>query len=149
MSAHPRFCRTRFNKHDPVAKEVVKSLMEQMGYIIVNEDECYSSHDFVAEKNSTFYKVEVEQKMGWKYDEFPYSTLSVSHRKHTSRADLFFEVNARGTAVMSCPMSVVLSSPVIRKNTCLGTIAEPFFDVPISTMRFFYFTDGVWTEEFM
>jgi hypothetical protein len=141
------FSRELFDKHDDFAKVVVHSLVKQIGYEVTDITEAYGSHDFVMEREEKPYKVEVEQKMGWKTDLFPYSTLSVSHRKHTSKADLFFEVNSRGTAVAMCPMSVVLSSPVIRKNTRFGTVNEPFYDVPISKMRFFYLEDGVWMED--
>ena len=141
------FSKELYAKHDGPAKVVTKSLLKQMGYEIVDETEAYGSHDFIVSRNGKETRVEVEQKTSWTHDMFPYSTLSVSYRKHTSRADLLFEVNAKGTAVAMCPMSVVLSSQVIRKNTCLGTVNEPFYDVPISMMRFFYLTDGVWYEE--
>ena len=141
------FTRELFDRHDDFAKIVVHSLVKQMGYEVTDTAEAYGSHDFVMTKEEKPYKVGVEQKMGWKQDLFPYSTLSVSHRKHTSKADLFFEVNSKGTAVAMCPMSVVLSSPVIRKNTSLGTVNEPFYSIPISNLRFFYLEDGVWMED--
>jgi len=141
------FSKELFNKHDDVAKLVVSSLVKQQGYSIVDTTEAYGSHDFIMEKNGVLYKVEVEQKTGWTTKRFPFTTLSVSHRKCTSRADVFFEVNATGTAVLMCPMAVVLSSPVIRKNTKLGTIQEPFYDVPLFLLRSFDVEDGVWFED--
>ena len=141
------FTRELLNRHDPPAKKTVQSLLNQMGYKVINEDEAYGSHDFIVEKNGNEYKVEVEQKMAWKNLAFPYSTLDVSHRKHTSKADLFFEVSSNCRAVAGCPMETVLRSPVIRKNTCLGTVNEPFFSVPIEKFKIYFIEDNVWYEE--
>lgn len=142
------FSKELYDKHDEYTKTVVHSLVKQAGFEVTDTTEAYGSHDFVMSKNGKPYKVEVEQKMGWIHDLFPYSTHDVSHRKHTSQADYFFQVNARGTAVAMCPMVSVLSSPVIHKNTKYGTVNEPFYRVPTSKMRYFYLTDGVWYEEF-
>ena len=141
------FSRELFAKHDATAKIVVQSLLHQQGYTITDETECYGSHDFIATIHDIDYKIEVEQKTAWKQDHFPFLTHDVSCRKRTSNADLFYQINARGTAVMMCPMSIVKSSPVYHKDTCLGTIAEPFFAVPISDVRYFYFEDGDWFED--
>jgi hypothetical protein len=135
-----------FAKHDGVAKEVVKSLLTQMGYTVINEDEAYSSHDFIVAKEGVESKVEVEQKTAWKYEMFPFATHNVSYRKVKSNADLFFQISANEKYVAMCPMSVVKASPIKRINTCLGTSNEPFFDVPCSAMRYFSFEDGVWYE---
>lgn len=140
------FTRALFNRHDTPAKEVVKSLLIQQGYAVVNEDEAYGSHDFIVSKDGVELKVEVEQKMAWKYATFPFSTHNVSHRKAKSNADLFFQISANEKYVAMCPMSVVKSSPVKRINTCLGTTNEPFFDVPCSAMRYFTFVNGIWED---
>ena len=142
------FSKNLFDAHDKFAKDVVKSLLEQTGTLVVDETEAYGSHDFIVSRNGKETKIEVERKMGWKQDAFPFSTHDIPHRKKTSKADLFFQVNARGTAVMMCPMSDVLSSPVVHKNTCFGTINEPFFAVPISKVRYYFLEDGVWYEEY-
>jgi hypothetical protein len=142
-----RIAKEEFAENDMFAKEVVFSWIKQVGGKVINEDEAYYSHDFIAEIGGKEQKVEVERKKGWRHHTFPFSTLSVPHRKHTSRADLFFEVNYGGTAMAMCPMSVIQSSPVIRKNTKYGTINEPFYDVPISKFRFYYLEDGVWMED--
>lgn len=141
------FSKELFDRHDKFAKEVVQSLMKALGYEITDEAEAYGSHDFIVSKGNKEFKVEVEQKMGWKQDEFPYTTHDVPCRKRTSKADLFFQINARGTAVMMCPMRTVISSPVVHKNTCLGTVNEPFFAVPVSQVRYYYVEDGQWFED--
>ena len=45
------FTRERFNRYDPPAKEASKSLLTQMGYVVVDEREAYGSHDFIVELN--------------------------------------------------------------------------------------------------
>lgn len=142
------FTKELMDRHDPPAKKTVQSLLNQMGYKVTNEDEAYGSHDFIVEKDGNEYKVEVEQKTAWKNLAFPYSTLDVAYRKHTSKADLFFEVSSNCRAVAGCPMRTVLGSPVIRKNTCLGTVNEPFFSVPIEKFKFYDLEDGTWYESF-
>lgn len=148
MYNHRRtFTKQLFDTHDKYAKDVVQSLMKAMGYTITDETEAYGSHDYIVAKDGKESKVEVEQKMGWKFDAFPFSTHDVSCRKRTSKADLFFQVNARGTALMMCPMSMVISSPVVCKNTRLGTLNEPFFAVPTDKVRYFFIEDGKWYED--
>jgi hypothetical protein len=141
------FTRELFNQHDTPVKEAVKELLIQMGYIIVNEDEAYGSHDFIASLNGVEKKVEVERKNAWKYLHFPFSTHDVSCRKKTSNADMFFQSNSNCSVLAYCPMSTVKESPVYRKNTCLGSINEPFFAVPISNVKYYYYEDGCWTED--
>jgi hypothetical protein len=140
------FSRELFNKHDQPAKEVAKSLLIQMGYNVVNEDEAYGSHDFIVAKDGTELKVEVEQKMAWKTRLFPFRTHNVSHRKVKSNADIFIQVSANEKYVAMCPMSVVKASPVKHIDTCLGTTNEPFFDVPVSAMDYFAFSNGEWVS---
>lgn len=152
MCRHPQFSRDMFEAYDEPAKIIAKSYLQQIGYTIVDETEAYSSHDFIVEKDGIQKKVEVEMKCSWKYDVFPYSTHDVSYRKNTSNADLFIQTNARGTAIAVCNMSVVLNSPVVRKNCKLSdgrmTYNEPFFAVPISNVRYYYLTDGLWYEDY-
>lgn len=144
----PTFTHALYRKYDNPAKEVGKSLLSQLGYTTVNEEEGYGSHDFIVEKNGQEQKVEVEMKTAWIYEMFPFDSHRVSHRKHTSCADIFIQVSKNGCYAAMCPMSVVKSSPVVRTNTYFGTVNEPFFDVPTSAMRYFLFQDGVWYETF-
>lgn len=142
------FSKELFDRHDQFAKDTVHSLVTAMNWELIDDTEAYGDYDRIYNAKGQECKVEVEQKMGWVHHMFPFNTLSVSHRKNTSKADLLFEVNAKGTAILMCPMSDVLSSPVIRKNTRMGTVNEPFYDVPISKCRFFVLEDGRWFEEF-
>ena len=142
------FTHALYDRHDGPAKECVKSLLTQLGYTIVNEDEGYGSHDLIVAKNGTEYKVEVEQKNAWVYQQFPFSSHHVSHRKNTSCADLFFQVSKNCRYIAMCPMAIVKSSPVVRTNTSLGTINEPFFDVPASAMKYYDLEDGCWYETY-
>lgn len=141
------FSKELFDRHDQFAKDIVHSLLTAMKWVLVDDTEAYGSHDRIYAVKGEDVKVEVEQKMGWKYDEFPFSTHDVSCRKRTSKADYFFQVNARGTAVMMCPMSMVTSSPVVYKNTKFGTMNEPFFAVPTTDVRYFFVEDGQWFED--
>lgn len=142
------FTRELYNRHDNVAKMIGKSLLTQLKYQVINEEEGYGSHDFIVSKNDEPFKVEVEQKNAWINEIFPFPSHRVSHRKQTSKADIFIQVSKSGNYVAMCPMSVVLNSPVVRTNTSLGTVNEPFFDVPCSAMRYFVLEDGVWYETF-
>jgi hypothetical protein len=145
--SHPKFSRALFEKHDQPAKEVGKSLLKQMGYTITDETEAYGSHDFIVEKGGKEFKVEVEQKMGWRTRLFPFSTHHVSFRKNTSCADIFIQISANEKYVAMCPMSVVKTSPVVRKDTCFGTVQEPYFSVSVSNMQYYTWEDGAWYEE--
>jgi Holliday junction resolvase-like predicted endonuclease len=151
MCRHPCFTREFFNAYDEPAKVIAKSYLRQAGYTVVDETEAYGSHDFIVERDGIRKKVEVEMKLGWKGDVFQYSTHDVSCRKKTSNADLFIQTNARGTAIAVCDMSVVLCSPVVLKNCRLSdgrmTFNEPFFAVPISQVRYYFYQDNSWYEE--
>lgn len=138
------FTHALMRKHDPFAKEVSADLLRQMGYVVEFDPEAYGSHDFLATLKDKTYKVEVEQKNGWEFRQFPFRTHRVSHRKHTSQADLFLQVSKNGKYIAMCPMSVVLASPVVLRDTCFGTKDEPFFDVPTSAMTYYDCEDGTW-----
>lgn len=140
------FTQELYRLHDNPAKQVGKSLLTQMGYTVINEDEGYGSHDFIVEKDGKQFKVEVEQKNAWVYRKFGFNTHRVSHRKVTSKADIFLQISKNGNYVAMCPMSVVKSSRVVRTNTYLGTVNEPFFDVPASAMKYYDLEDNVWYE---
>jgi hypothetical protein len=141
------FTRDRYNRYDTPAKEASKSLLTQMGYEVVDEREGYGSHDFIVAKGGKEFKVEAEMKTCWEFRQFPYRTHRVSHRKHTSRADLFLQVSKNGKYIALCPMSAVLGSPVVLRDTCFGTKDEPFFDVATSAMKYYECDGGVWYEE--
>lgn len=141
------FSRALFDKHDQPAKEVGKSLLQQLGYNVIDETEAYGSHDFIVEKGGREFKVEVEQKMAWKYRRFPFASHHVSYRKNKSCADIFIQISANEKYLAMCPMSVVKTSPVVRKDTCLGTYNEPYFSVPITEMQYYTFEEGAWYEE--
>ena len=143
-----RIAKQEFAENDRFAKDTVFSWIRQVGGKILNEDEAYYSHDFIAEIGGKVVKVEVERKKsGWSEDLFTWDTHDVPYRKTTSNADLFFQINQRGTAMMMCPMSEVKASPVKRKNTKYGTVNEPFFAVPVSKVRYYYLEDSVWYED--
>jgi hypothetical protein len=57
------------------------------------------------------------------------------------------QVSKNGKYIAVCPMSVVLASPVVLRDTCFGTKDEPFFDVPTSAMKYYEYDAGVWYEE--
>jgi len=145
------FTKERFNLHDPPTKVAVQSLLKQIGYTITNEDEAYGSHDFIVEKDGLPKKVEVEHKTFWRNQSLPDKMIreghDISHRKLSSKSDMFFQVNLPFTAMAYCPMSVVHKYPVIKKDTCWGTKDEPFFRVPVSEMKYYYLQDGEWYEE--
>jgi hypothetical protein len=141
------FTRALYNRYDAPAKEAGKSLLTQLGYVVVDEREGYGSHDFIVAKNGKEFKVEAEQKNGWEFRQFPFKTHRVSHRKHTSQSDIFLQVSKNGKYIAMCPMAVVLSSPVVLRDTCFGTKDEPFFDVPISAMKYYDYDGGSWYEE--
>ena len=141
-----KFSRARYEKYDAYAKEVGKSLLIQMGYTVTDEREGYKSHDFIVELGGKAFKVEVEQKNGWEFRQFPFRTHRVSHRKYTSQADLFLQVSKNGKYIAMCPMASVLRSPVVLRDTCFGTKDEPFFDVPTSAMRYYESDESIWYE---
>jgi hypothetical protein len=150
-SVHPyphvrTFTKALMKKHDPFAKQVCADLLTQMGYAVEFDPEAYGSHDFLATLKGKTFKVEVEQKNGWEFRQFPFRTHRVSHRKNTSQADLFLQVSKNGKYIAMCPMSAVLGSPVVLRDTCFGTKDEPFFDVPTSAMKYYDCEDGVWYE---
>lgn len=140
------FNKDRFAKYDPYAKEVGADLLRQMGYEVEFDPEAYGSHDFLARLGDRVFKIEVEMKTCWEFRQFPFRTHRVSHRKHTSKADLFLQISKNGKYVAMCPMSAVLASPVVLRDTCFGTKDEPFFDVPISAMKYYDCEDGIWYE---
>jgi hypothetical protein len=98
------------------------------------------------EKNGKQCLIEAEVTEKWTRTAFPYTFMSVPHRKKDSNADYYVRVNAHGNALFFCPMKEVLAMPVITKNTSY-TINERFFNVPVSTLTLYYLEDGVWYSD--
>jgi len=147
------FSRDLLNKYDQPGKEVAKSYVAAAGWKVVDETEAYGSHDFIIEdKNGKQVKVEVEVKTSWGRIDFPFFTHHVAHRKATSKADVFIQVNRLGNAIAVCPMSVVHKSPIVKKDCLLTdgqfTVNEPFFDVPACRMMYFFIDEkGQWRQK--
>lgn len=142
-----------FNEYDGRGKEVAKSYVLAAGWKIVDETEAYGSHDFIIDDGKgKQMKVEVEVKNSWGRIDFPFVTHHVSHRKSTSKADLFIQVNRPGTAIAVCSMKYVHKCPVVKKSCMLPdgqrTEDEPFYEVPSCRMIYFFKDDaGQWRQK--
>jgi Holliday junction resolvase-like predicted endonuclease len=142
----PKFSQSDYDKYDEVGKATAQDFLKSQGYTIPqNQREAYKSHDFIARKDGKDIKVEVEVCPAWIH-EFPYKIRSVPCRKIDSNAELYIVVNSRGDAVMYCSMTVVKSSPKIRKDTTRSQ-DELFFNVPCSSFRFFSKNSFLWNEK--
>lgn len=147
---HPEFSRELYNQYDTFGKQIVKSFFGQAGYVVADEDEGYSSHDIVFEKDGKQRRVEVEITNCWKYGMFPFPSHHISCRKRLSRADTFVQCNNKGTAIAVCDMSVVLNGSIVKKNCRMPdgrmTCNEPFFSVPVEKMKYYFYEDGEWWQ---
>ena len=138
-------------RFDGTGKDVAKSYVTAAGWEVVESPEAYGAWDLVIKKGEEVKTIEVEVKTSWGRIDFPFMTHHVSHRKGTSKADLFIQVNRQGNAIAVCPMKVVHKSPIVRKDCVLPdgqrTTDEPFFEVPSCRMTYF-FTDekGQWRQ---
>ena len=142
-----------FNEYDGRGKDVAKSYVVAAGWKVVDETEAYGDWDFIIDDGKgKQMKVEVEVKTSWGRIDFPFATHHVSHRKCTSKADLFIQVNRQGTAIAVCSMKYVQKCPVIRKDCVTPdgqrTNDEPFFEVPSCRMIYFFKDDaGQWRQK--
>lgn len=147
------FTHELLNTYDNKGKEVAKSYVVAAGWKVVDETEAYGSHDFIIEDGKgKQMKVEVEVKNSWSRIDFPFVTHHVSHRKSTSKADLFIQVNRPGTAIAVCSMKYVQKCPITHKSCVLPdgqrTEDEPFFTVPSCRMHYFFKDDaGQWRQK--
>lgn len=131
----PKFDRTLYNKHDTPAKNKAKNFFKQLGYGVVPEVlEYYSKYDFELTNNQS---VEVEVKVCWYTQHFPFNTMDVAGRKINSKADWFVQFNCDYTALAICPMKSVHKSEQYRKDTKYST-DEVFFAVNKSEIDFYH-----------
>ena len=145
------FNRGLLEKFDGPGKEVAVSYIEAAGWKVVEGPEAYGAYDLVIKKGDEVKTVEVEVKTSWGRIDFPFVTHHVAHRKGTSKADLFVQVNRLGNAIAVCPMSVVHKSPIVKKDCLLPdgqyTVNEPFFEVPSCRMTYFFRDEkGQWRQ---
>lgn len=140
------FSRSLYNTYDVLGKDTAQNFFRQQGYTITDTSEAYGSHDFIMERDGKSVKVEVEVKRGWKTLHFPFPTHDVPHRKHTSKADIFVQVNHNGSALAYCPMAAVKASKTYVKNTCY-TRNERFFAVPTSAMTYMENDQSIWSSQ--
>ena len=141
--SYKKFDRDLYEKYDTLGKQTVKHFMKQLGYRLVSEEEAYKSHDLVFEKNGDECRVEVQVCRSWETIRFPYATINMPFRKKNNTCDLFVTVNRNGGALLIIPMETMLSSPVIKKDTCY-TKEEKFFNAPQSIARQFFNVQGTW-----
>ena len=137
------FSRNLYNQYNQLGIKTAQDFLSQMGYTTVNDVECYTSHDFIVEKNGELFKVEAEVTEKWTDRAFPYTNMSVPYRKRASNADFYVRVNASGNALFWCPMRQVHEAQVITKNTCY-TMNEKFFNVPVKDLLLYYLHDEDW-----
>jgi hypothetical protein len=142
MSVKP-FSPALYKQYNNLGINTAIHFLTQMGFSVVNRDEAYKSHDVIMEKNGKQCLVEAEVTEKWTRTAFPYTFMSVPHRKKDSNADYYVRVNAHGNALFFCPMKDVLTAPVITKNTTY-TVNEKFFNLPVSGLILYYLEDGVW-----
>jgi hypothetical protein len=135
------FDRKLYNECDTFGKTVAKKFMTQEGYMLVNEDEAYKSHDLIFGKDQKETKVEVEINRRWQRRYYPYATVTVPYRKRFSKADLYIMISKNGEALLTVPMKDVLRADTIVKDTCFTT-QERFFSLPISSVKLYYLQDG-------
>ena len=145
------FNRDLLNKYDQPAKDVAVSYVTAAGWEVVDSPEAYGAYDLVIKKGDEVKTIEVEVKTSWGRIDFPFITHHVAHRKATSKADIFIQVNRLGNAIAVCPMSVVHKSPVVKKSCVMPdgqrTENEPFFEVPSCRMTYFFIDEkGQWHQ---
>lgn len=141
MDGVKKFDRKLYDECDSFGKIVAKKFMTQEDYELLDDTEAYKSHDLIFIKNDIPIKIEVEMNLRWYTKRYPYSTITVPYRKRYSKADLYIMISKNGEALLTIPMSKILSADTIVKDTRYTT-QERFFSLPISDAKFYYLQDS-------
>lgn len=91
------FSKSLFQANDPKSRKIVKEYLAKQG-IIVNDNSNKYGVDLISEDQSLH--VEVEHRLIWKDDEFPYAEINLPERKAK-----FFCANHIAYFILSCDYS--------------------------------------------
>lgn len=126
-----------YNIHDNVKKNILDYFAQKGVKATINEDKY--GPDLIVVIDSQEYYCEVQQKMAWKGDNFPYKELNIEERKEKflklDKPIFFCVVNAEKTHALFTSGKIVSGCPkksVSNKNISHG---ELFFRVPIEKTR--------------
>ena len=134
---YKRFDSKLYNLHDNVKKNILDYFTQKGIPASVNEDKY--GPDLVVVLDSTGYYCEVQQKMAWKGETFPYSELNIEERKekflNLDKPILFCVVNADKSHALFTTGKIVYSCP--KKSVSNKNISqvELFFRVPIEKTK--------------
>jgi hypothetical protein len=92
-----KFSKSLFQGNDPKSRKVVKEYLSKQG-IIVEDNPNKFGVDLISKDNT--FQVEVEHRLVWKEDEFPYDEINVPERKAK-----FFIENYIAYFILSCDYS--------------------------------------------
>jgi len=140
ISKNKKFEQHVFDQADQPARTVSKYYVSRFGYEAIDNPNEYGVDLIVP---NVCY-IEVENRLMWKEDRFPYTTLHVPHRKRKffklDMPTLLFTWNAALSKFIRLHEDVILDSPVIEIPTQAMPEGENFYDVKISRGRIVKFT---------
>lgn len=151
MGEYKKFSKELYNENNKIAIQTSSEFISQIFkyQILQQEQEAYSSHDFIVVDPHTKKNIliETEIKKVWeKSGQWQgWDTLDIPYRKNKSQAQLFIMINKNHNTLACMLMNDVKTSKIKQKRTIYtdsGT--EQFFSVSLSKVLFFYKKNNAW-----
>lgn len=131
IGTHKKFSQSLFNRNDPKSRTVVKEYFNKQGIPLNDNDNKYGV-DLISEDGTLH--IEIEHRLVWTNDEFPYKEVNVPERKAK-----FFVENHIGYVILSADYSHM--GVIDGKTLRLYMVAENLKESPnrfVKENEFFY-----------
>ena len=146
MSTRKPFDKDLFEKYDKLGRDVVKRHFEKLNMQAQDNPDRYGVDLLVYRDEKIVSCAEVEVRLSWNSDEFPFDSLNVPSRKKKLLTNqvptLFFSINKPLTRMFWCPSTVVLNSPLEEVKNKYVDKDEYFYKVPLNSLVIEDITNG-------
>lgn len=155
------FEKALYKKFDAAAKKICSEYLISTGKFALDipleeQGEAFKTRDFYVTELQTGNKVlcECEVKAVWtksgEWQNMYWGSIDIPYRKKNSKSSLFFVLNSKLDTLAVIKREDLFASAVGYKNTKNSytgtrTAQEPFFQVPLSKIAFYYNKLGRWS----
>lgn len=133
-----KFDKSLYNKCDPQAKLKIENFLRSTGCEVTHKPEDYKTDvEFFYKGKKRF--MEIERKVGWDSNVFPFNTVVLSLRREKSFqvADWMAVLNNKMNKVLICKTNYILTSPKKELSNKYVKDGEFVFDVPIKFWKMY------------
>lgn len=136
---HKKFSKTLHGNNDPRSRQVVKDYLAQYGLIVKDNPDKYGV-DLISDDQ--LLRIEVEHRLPWVDEEFPYGEINVPERKakFLKDGDVQYIILSRAYDRLGIIMGKVIKAFIVDNNLVVNPNKfvkndEYFFKIPKEAFR--------------